>query len=82
MRLVEGNIEANEELHPLNSLIGCNEGHGPNVAVWCKARSAHLYRQSQIFERDGLDLGRSTLADWGEARSLNPSSRPADGSKG
>jgi transposase len=23
-----------------------------------------LYRQSQIFERDGLDLGRSTLADW------------------
>jgi transposase len=28
-----------------------------------------LYRRSQIFERDGLDLGRSTLADWGEARS-------------
>jgi transposase len=28
-----------------------------------------LYRQSQIFELDGLDLGRSTLADWGEARS-------------
>jgi transposase len=23
-----------------------------------------LYRQSQIFARDGLDLGRSTLADW------------------
>ena len=23
-----------------------------------------LYRQSQIFERDGLDLERSTLADW------------------
>ena len=23
-----------------------------------------LYRQSQIFERDGLDLNRSTLADW------------------
>jgi transposase len=23
-----------------------------------------LYRQSQIFERDGLDLSRSTLADW------------------
>ena len=23
-----------------------------------------LYRQSQVFERDGLDLGRSTLADW------------------
>ena len=23
-----------------------------------------LYRQSQIFDREGLDLGRSTLADW------------------
>jgi hypothetical protein len=23
-----------------------------------------LYRQSQIFERDGLDLDRSTLAGW------------------
>ena len=23
-----------------------------------------LYRQSQIFDRDGLDINRSTLADW------------------
>lgn len=23
-----------------------------------------LYRQSQIFEREGVDLDRSTLADW------------------
>jgi len=23
-----------------------------------------LYRQSQIYERDGVDLDRSTLADW------------------
>ncbi|SDJ97442.1 Transposase IS66 family protein, partial [Paracoccus denitrificans] len=23
-----------------------------------------LYRQSQIFDREGLDLDRSTLADW------------------
>ena len=23
-----------------------------------------LYRQSQVFDRDGVDLGRSTLADW------------------
>ena len=30
-----------------------------------------LYRQSQIFERDGLDLDRSTLADWvGKATAL------------
>ena len=26
-----------------------------------------LYRQSQIFERDGLDLDRSTLADGSES---------------
>jgi len=30
-----------------------------------------LYRQSQIFERDGLDLSRSTLTDWvGQSTSL------------
>lgn len=30
-----------------------------------------LYRQSQIFEREGLDLDRSTLADWiGKAAAL------------
>jgi len=30
-----------------------------------------LYRQSQIFERDGIDLDRSTLADWvGKAAAL------------
>ena len=23
-----------------------------------------LYRQSQIFDREGLDIDRSTLADW------------------
>jgi transposase len=27
-----------------------------------------LYRQSQIFARDGIDLDRSTLADWSVAR--------------
>jgi Transposase IS66 family. len=29
-------------------------------------RATHfpLYRQSQIFDRKGLDLDRSTLADW------------------
>ena len=45
-------------------MIGCNVGYVPNVAVWRKARSAHLYRQGQIFDREGLDLDRSTLADW------------------
>ncbi len=45
-------------------MIGCNERYHPNVAVWRKARSAHLYRQSSIFERDGIDIDRSTLADW------------------
>ncbi len=29
-------------------------------------RATHLplYRQSQIFAREGIDLGRSTLTDW------------------
>ncbi|MEZ5860157.1 MAG: hypothetical protein R3D28_14475 [Geminicoccaceae bacterium] len=31
------------------------------VAVW---RSSALYRLSKIFERDRIDLDRSTLADW------------------
>ena len=33
-----------------------------------------LYRQSEIYGRDGLDLPRSTLADWvgGAAELLNP----------
>jgi hypothetical protein len=33
-----------------------------------------LYRQSRIFERDGIDLDRSTLADWvgGAAQRLEP----------
>ena len=33
-----------------------------------------LYRQSQIFERDGIDLDRSTLADWvgGASHLLEP----------
>ena len=36
-------------------------------------RATHLplYRQSQIFEREGIDLDRSTLADWvGKSTSL------------
>lgn len=45
-------------------MIGCNGGYDPNVAVWRKARSAHLYRQAQIYSRQGVDLDRSTLADW------------------
>ena len=45
-------------------MIGCNEGYGPNATAWCKARSAHLYRQAQIYSRQGIDLDRSTLAAW------------------
>ena len=29
-----------------------------------RATRLPLYRQSQIFEREGVDLDRSTLADW------------------
>jgi transposase len=35
-----------------------------HVLVGKYADHLPLYRQSQIFERDGLDLDRSTLADW------------------
>ncbi len=45
-------------------MIGCNEGYDPNATAWCKARSAHLYRQAQIYSRQGIDLDRSTLAAW------------------
>ena len=27
-----------------------------------------LYRQSRVYAREGIDLDRSTLADWGEDR--------------
>ena len=39
-----------------------------------------LYRQSQIFEREGLDLSRSTLADWvgQSAALLEPLCKPED----
>ena len=41
-------------------------GPGLLVHVLVNKHADHLplYRQSQIFERDGLDLDRSTLADW------------------
>ena len=35
-----------------------------HVLVNKYADHSPLYRQSQIFERDGIDLDRSTLADW------------------
>jgi hypothetical protein len=34
-----------------------------------------LYRQSEIYARDKVDLHRSTLTDWGEGR---PEDDPAD----
>ncbi|MEM9145817.1 MAG: hypothetical protein AAGC57_06425 [Pseudomonadota bacterium] len=43
--LVERDFETYEELHSLTSLIGCDAADGPDVDNWCKARSAHLYRQ-------------------------------------
>jgi transposase len=39
-----------------------------------RATQLPLYRQSEIYEREGLDLSRSTLADWvgGAAELLSP----------
>ncbi|WP_299818742.1 transposase [uncultured Jannaschia sp.] len=41
-------------------------GPGLLAHVLVNERADHLprYRQSRIFEREGLDLDRSTLADW------------------
>ena len=50
-----------------------------HVLVGKYADHLPLYRQSRIFERDGLDLDRCTLADWigntGQARRNGASSR-------
>jgi hypothetical protein len=54
--------------HPAR-LSGAGPGLPAHVPVNKYADHLPLYRQSQIFERDGLHLDRSTLADWGEARS-------------
>lgn len=35
-----------------------------HILVYKYADHSPLYRQSQIFEREGIDLDRSTLADW------------------
>ena len=36
-----------------------------------RATRLPLYRQSQIYARSGIDLGRSTMADWvGKATAL------------
>jgi transposase len=45
-----------------------------HVLVCKYADHLPLYRQSQIYEREGLDLDRSTLADWvgGAAQLLEP----------
>ena len=33
---------------------------------WCRSMQIifRLYRQSEIYAREGVDLDRSTLADW------------------
>ena len=43
---------------------------------WSRSTRDHLplYRQSEIYEREGVELDRSTLADWvgGASRTLEP----------
>ena len=56
-------IEAYEEFHGTISLNGSDAQKRPGGRPWRIARSALLDRQSQIFDRDGLDLNLSTLAD-------------------
>jgi len=51
-------------------------GPGPLAHVLVAKYSDHLplYRQSEIYEREGIELDRSTLADWvgGASRTLRP----------
>ena len=58
---------------PLRPIERGRPGPGLLAHVLVNKYADHLplYRQSQIFERDGLDLARSTLADWvGKATAL------------
>jgi transposase len=41
-----------------------------------------FYRQEEIFKRQGIDLDRGTLGNWGEETVPQGSNRPVDGSKG
>src|ERR1700757_3870780 len=49
-RLIEGGL-------PTEATVG-------DVVVWKYADHLPLYRQTQIYARQGIDLDRSTLADW------------------
>ena len=62
--LIQRHIEAHEEFHSMYSLFSNEAGNCPNVAVWRKARSAHLNRQAVVMARHGVPIDRSVLADW------------------
>lgn len=51
---------------PLRPIERGRPSPGPLAGVLVSKYADHLplYRQSQIFDREGLDLHRSTLADW------------------
>jgi transposase len=58
---------------PSRPIVRGRPGPGLLAQVLVSKFADHLplYRQSQIFERDGIDLDRSTLADWvGKATAL------------
>lgn len=62
-----------QALLPSRPIEGGRPGPGllAHVLVGKYADHLPLYRQSQIFERDGIDLQRSTLTDWvGQATNL------------
>ncbi len=59
---------------PLRPIERGRPGPGLLVHVLVSKYADHLplYRQSQIFDRDGIDLDRSTLFDWvGKSAALN-----------
>ena len=67
--LIEGALPTEALIAPLGTFALQMPCRAMHVLVSKYADHMPLYRQSQILARPGIDLHRSTLADWGEDRS-------------
>lgn len=62
-RAIKENVNTDKELHDL-VLLADRVGAAQQRRTSIPARSAQLYRQSQMLARQGIVLGREVLADW------------------
>src|SRR5687767_6908871 len=69
----ESMLQAHDPSRPIARGVA-GPGLLAHVLVSKYADHLPLYRQSQIYARDGIDLDRSTLADWvgGASKLLQP----------